>query len=78
MALKEHRKLVLVPREMPLSVLQLRALTTLAEAGAMITPAMPAFYTHPGSVEEMVDFVAGRVLDLCGIDNALLQRWGSA
>ncbi len=77
-ALKEHRKLVLVPREMPLSVLQLRALTTLAEAGAMVTPAMPAFYTHPQSVEEMVDFVAGRVLDLCGIDNALLQRWGSA
>jgi 4-hydroxy-3-polyprenylbenzoate decarboxylase len=44
----------------------------------MVTPAMPAFYTHPQSVEEMVDFVAGRVLDLCGIDNALLPRWGSA
>ena len=77
-ALKEHRKLILVPREMPLSVLQLRALTTLAEAGAMVMPAMPAFYTHPESVEDMVDFVAGRVLDLCGIDNALLPRWGSA
>jgi 4-hydroxy-3-polyprenylbenzoate decarboxylase len=77
-ALKEQRKLVLVPREMPLSVLQLRALTTLAEAGAMITPAMPAFYTHPASVEDMVDFVAARVLDLCGIDHAMLQRWGNA
>ena len=77
-ALKERRTLVLVPREMPLSVLHLRALTTLTEAGALVAPAMPAFYTHPTSVEEMVDFVAGRVLDLCGIDHALLQRWGSA
>ena len=59
-------------------VLHLRALTTLTEAGALVAPAMPAFYTHPTSVEEMVDFVAGRVLDLCGIDHALLQRWGSA
>ncbi|MGI9116048.1 MAG: UbiX family flavin prenyltransferase [Gaiellales bacterium] len=76
-ALKERRTLILVPRETPLSLLHLRALTALTEAGAIVAPASPGFYGHPDSVDDMVDFVAGRVFDLCGIDNALLQRWGT-
>jgi 4-hydroxy-3-polyprenylbenzoate decarboxylase len=76
-ALKERRKLILVPRESPLSLLHLRTLTTLAEAGAIIAPAMPVFYTHPDTLNDSIDFVAGRVLDLCGIDNELLPRWGA-
>src|SRR4029077_3781217 len=55
--LKERRKLVLVPRETPLNVIQLRNLTTCAEAGAIILPAMPAFYTRPRTVEDNIDFV---------------------
>ena len=76
-ALKEQRRLILVPRESPLSLLHLRTLTTLAEAGAIIAPAMPVFYTHPDTLGDAIDFVAGRVLDLCGIDNELLPRWGA-
>ena len=75
-ALKERRRLILVPREMPLSLLHLRALTTLTEAGAIVAPASPGFYTHPDGVDDMVDFVAARVFDLCGIDNAMVARWG--
>jgi flavin prenyltransferase len=74
--LKERRKLVLVPRETPLGLVQLRNLTVLAEAGAVILPAMPAFYTKPRSVQEMIDFVVGRVCDQLGIEHELLQRWG--
>ncbi|CAN5559412.1 UbiX family flavin prenyltransferase [soil metagenome] len=75
--LKERRKLVMVPRETPLGVVQLRNLTTLAEAGAVILPAMPAFYTNPASVADMVDFVVGRICDQLGIEHHLLKRWGT-
>jgi len=75
-ALKEQRRLVIVPRESPLSLLHLRTLTTLAEAGAVIAPAMPAFYTQPDGLQDQIDFVAGRVLDLCGVDHELVRRWG--
>jgi len=75
-ALKEGRRLVIVPRESPLSLLHLRTLTTLAEAGAVIAPAMPAFYTQPDALQDQIDFVAGRVLDLCGVDHDLVRRWG--
>lgn len=74
--LKERRKLVLVPRETPLGLIQLRNLTAVAEAGAVVLPAMPAFYTHPRSVEDMVDFVVGRVCDQLGVEHQLLRRWG--
>lgn len=74
--LKERRKLVLVPRETPLGVIGLRNLTTLAEAGAIVLPAMPGFYTKPGSVSEMVDFVVGRVCDQLGVEHQLFERWG--
>ncbi len=74
--LKERRKLVLVPRETPLSLIQLRNLVAVAEAGAVVLPAMPAFYTRPRSVADMVDFVVGRVCDQLGVENRLLERWG--
>lgn len=76
-ALKEGRKLVLVPREMPLSVIHLEQLLVLRRAGALIAPAMPAFYTRPDTLADAVDFVAGKVLDLVGVEHDLLRRWGS-
>ncbi|MEM2977303.1 MAG: UbiX family flavin prenyltransferase [Thermoplasmata archaeon] len=75
-ALKERRRLVLVPRETPLSTIHLRALTTLSEAGAVVLPAGPACYGRPASVGELVDFVVGRVLDALGVENRLYRRWG--
>ncbi len=74
--LKEKRKLIIVPRETPLSAIHLRNLLTLAELGCHIIPAMPAFYHHPKRVSEMVDFVVGRVLDSMGVENDLSPRWG--
>lgn len=74
--LKEKRKLVLIPRETPLGLVQLRNLTACAEAGAVILPAMPAFYTKPESVQDMVDFVVGRICDQVGVEHDLLKRWG--
>ncbi len=76
--LKERRKLVLVPRETPLGLIQLRNLTTLAEAGAVVLPAMPGFYTRPQSVKDLVDFVVGRICDQFGVTHGLFERWGSA
>ncbi|MBI1913179.1 MAG: UbiX family flavin prenyltransferase [Planctomycetes bacterium] len=73
--LKERRKLVLVPRETPLHLVQLRNLAACAEAGAVILPAMPAFYTKPRSLQDVVDFVVGRVCDQLGIAHGLLRRW---
>ncbi len=74
--LKEKRKLVIVPRETPLSAIHLRNMLTLAELGCHIIPAMPAFYHHPKHVADMVDFIAGKVLDSIGIENDLSPRWG--
>jgi len=74
--LKEKRKLILMPRETPLSAIHLRNMLTLAELGCHIIPAMPAFYHHPQRVSDMVDFIAGRVLDSMGVENNLAPRWG--
>jgi 4-hydroxy-3-polyprenylbenzoate decarboxylase len=74
--LKERRKLVLVPRETPLGLIQLRNMVALAEAGAVVLPAMPAFYTRPAVIPDMIDFVVGRVCDQLGIGNELTERWG--
>ncbi len=74
--LKEKRKLIIVPREMPLSAIHLRNMLALAELGCHIIPAMPAFYHHPKKISDMVDFVVGRVLDSMGIENDLSPRWG--
>jgi 4-hydroxy-3-polyprenylbenzoate decarboxylase len=73
--LKEGRKLVLVPRETPLSVIHLRNLTTLAEAGVRIVPAIPAWYHQPKSINDLVDFVVARALDQLDIDCVPLNRW---
>ena len=74
--LKERRKLILVPRETPLGIVQLRNLATVAEAGAVVLPAMPAFYTLPKSIDDMVDFIVGRICDQLGVEHGLLKRWG--
>ncbi len=74
--IKEKRKLILVPRETPLSSIHLRNMLTLSELGCHIIPAMPAFYHHPEHISDMVDFIAGRVLDSMGVENDLAPRWG--
>ncbi len=73
--LKEGRKLVLVPRETPFSLIHLRNLTTLAEAGVRIVPAIPAWYHNPQTIEDLVDFVVARALDQLDIDCVPLKRW---
>ena len=73
--LKEKRRLVLVPRETPMSLVQLRNMVAASEAGAVILPASPAFYSKPQSLEELVDALVGRVLDLLGIENDIYKRW---
>jgi 4-hydroxy-3-polyprenylbenzoate decarboxylase len=74
--IKEKRKLILVPRETPVSAIHLKNMLTLAEVGCQIIPAMPAFYHHPKHISDMVDFIAGRVLDSMGVENDLSPRWG--
>ncbi len=73
--LKERRRLVLVPRETPLGLVQLRNLTACAEAGAVILPAMPAFYGKPRTLDDVIAFVVGRVCDQLGVPHRLLRRW---
>lgn len=73
--LKEGRKLVIVPRETPFSLIHLRNLTSLAEAGARIVPAIPAWYHNPQTIEDLVDFVIARALDQFEIDCVPLDRW---
>ena len=73
--LKEGRKLVIVPRETPLNLIHLRNLTTLAEAGARIVPATPAWYHHPKTINDLVDFVVARALDQFDIDCVKIDRW---
>ncbi|MBR8827789.1 MAG: UbiX family flavin prenyltransferase [Gomphosphaeria aponina SAG 52.96 = DSM 107014] len=73
--LKEGRQLIIVPRETPFSLIHLRNLTTLAEAGARIVPAIPAWYHNPKTIEDLVDFVVARTLDQLGIDCIPINRW---
>lgn len=75
-AIKERRKLVLVPRETPLSSIHLRGLATLNEAGAVVLFAAPGFYHGAKTIDDLVDFVVARCLDQLGLDNALISRWG--
>ena len=75
--IKERRKLIVVPRETPLSVIHLENLTTLARAGALVLPAMPSFYGKPASLDDALDTVVGRIVDHLGIEHHLSQRWGS-
>jgi 4-hydroxy-3-polyprenylbenzoate decarboxylase len=73
--LKERRKLILVPRETPLSLVHLRNLVTVTEAGAVVIPAAPGFYHRPATVAELVDFIVQRVLDQLEIDIEIARRW---
>jgi 4-hydroxy-3-polyprenylbenzoate decarboxylase len=75
--LKERRKLVLVPRETPLSLVHLRNLVAAAEAGAIILPAAPGYYHRPTKVSELLDFIVQRILDQLDIDVTITRRWGT-
>lgn len=75
--LKEKRPLILVPRETPFSLIHLRNMTLLAEAGATLLPANPGFYHRPQSVDQVVDFVVARVLDQLAVPHQLMARWGA-
>ena len=76
-ALKEERKLVLMPRETPLSTIHLESMLTAKRAGATILFLAPGFYHGAESVDDLVDFIVGRALDQLGLDNALVKRWGT-
>jgi 4-hydroxy-3-polyprenylbenzoate decarboxylase len=74
--IKEGRQLIVMPREMPFSVIHLENMLRLARAGVVIMPPNPAFYNKPQSIEDLVDFVIARVLDQLGIEQTLTPRWG--
>jgi len=74
--LKERRKLILVPRETPWNLIHARNVVTLLEAGAIVLPAIPSFYSRPGSVTDIVDTVVWRILDQIGLPNPRAYRWG--
>jgi len=73
--LKEQRRLVIVPRETPMSLPQLRNMVLCAEAGAMILPAMPAFYQQPRTLDDLADFMAGKILSALGFEHELYPAW---
>jgi 4-hydroxy-3-polyprenylbenzoate decarboxylase len=77
-AIKEQRKLIMVVRETPLSAIHLENMLKLARLGVVMLPATPGFYHHPGSIDDLVDFVVARVLDQLGITQVLMPRWGEA
>lgn len=76
--LKERRPIVLVPRESPLPTLLLRHLTTLSEMGAVVLVASPAYYLHPKTIEDVTDYLAGKVLDHLGVPHRLYRGWKTA
>ncbi|MBY0588538.1 UbiX family flavin prenyltransferase [bacterium] len=76
--LKERRKLILVPRETPLSLVAIENMASVTRAGAIVLPAMPGFYHQPTTIQDLVDFVVSRVCDLLEVDNSLIRRWGSS
>lgn len=76
--LKERRRLVLMVRETPLHVGHLRAMAQVTETGAIVMPPVPAFYARPQTLDDMINHTIGRALDLFGIDNTLVRRWGES
>lgn len=74
-SLKERRKLILVPRETPLNIIHMRNMLILAKAGAVILPAMPAFYNKPKTIEDIVNNLVGRILDHLGLAHNICKRW---
>jgi len=77
-ALKERRKLILVPRETPYSAIHLEHMLTLTKMGAVILPANPGFYQNPQDISDLVDFIVARILNQLGLEQALLKPWGRA
>ncbi len=75
--LKERRKLILVPRETPLSSIHLENMLKLSREGVMIIPASPGFYHRPTTIQELVDFIVGRILDQLGVPQVIAKRWAS-
>ncbi|HET7371119.1 MAG TPA: flavin prenyltransferase UbiX [Gammaproteobacteria bacterium] len=75
--LKERRKLIVVPRETPLSSVHLRNMLTLSDAGAVVLPANPGFYHQPTSIDDLVDFVVARILDHLDVEHELMPRWAA-
>jgi 4-hydroxy-3-polyprenylbenzoate decarboxylase len=76
--LKERRKLIVVPRETPLGTIQLDNMKRLTDAGAIVLPASPGFYQQPTSIDDLIDFVVGRICDQLGVEHQLFRRWGAA
>jgi 4-hydroxy-3-polyprenylbenzoate decarboxylase len=74
--LKERRPLVVVPRETPLHAVHLENMAQLSRLGAVILPAMPGFYHHPESINDLASFISGKILDQLGVPNNLYRRWG--
>jgi len=75
-ALKERRKLIVVPRETPLSTIHLKNMYELSLSGGIVVPAMPGFYNKPSSIDDLLDFITARILDLLKLDNESALRWG--
>jgi 4-hydroxy-3-polyprenylbenzoate decarboxylase len=75
-ALKERRRLILVPRETPLSAVHLENMLRVTNAGAVVLPAAPGFYHRPTTIDQLVDFVVARVLDQLEVEHSLVARWG--
>jgi 4-hydroxy-3-polyprenylbenzoate decarboxylase len=75
-AIKEGRKLILAPREMPFSAIHLENMLKLARLGVTIAPPVPAFYQNPKNIKDIVDFVVGKILDSAGVKHNLFKRWG--
>lgn len=75
-ALKERKKLVILEREMPYSLVHLRNMVSITEAGGIVVPAAPGFYNHPETLEDLIDFVVGKVLNAMEVRHKLVERWG--
>lgn len=75
-ALKERKRLVILEREMPYSLIQIRNMAAITEAGGLVISAAPGFYNHPKTLDDIIDFVVGKTLDAMGVSHELVERWG--